>query len=74
LLSPTEAQLRESAAVRAELEPELTRHAAFMRERIAPLQAELGAAGQKPIDLQATPPPLKEGDHVDEHGSRSEDE
>jgi photosystem II stability/assembly factor-like uncharacterized protein len=74
LLSPTEPQVRESAALRAELEPELTRHAAFMRERIAPLQAELTSAGQKPVDLQATPPPVKAGDHVDEHGSRSEDE
>jgi hypothetical protein len=52
----------------------LARHVDFMRERIAPLQAELTAAGLKPVDLGATPPPQKAGEHVDEHGSRSEDE
>jgi photosystem II stability/assembly factor-like uncharacterized protein len=73
-LSPTEAQRRESAALRAELEPELDRHTAFMRERIAPLQAELTGAGLKPVDLGATPPPPKAGERVDEHGSKSEDD
>ncbi len=73
-LSPTEPQRRESEALRGELEPELARHVDFMRERIAPLQAELSGAGLKPLDLEATPAPQKPGEHIDEHGSRSEDE
>jgi photosystem II stability/assembly factor-like uncharacterized protein len=73
-LSPTEPQRRESEALRAELEPELASHVTFMRERIAPLQAELSEAGLKALDLGATPPPHKAGEATDEHGSKSEDE
>ncbi len=73
-LSPTEAELREGAALHSEIDAALKRHDAFMRDQIAPLQGALTAAGLKPIDFAEKPPEPKKGEPVDEHGSRKDDD
>jgi hypothetical protein len=73
-LSPTAEQERESAVVRREVDAALAAHAAFMRDRVAPLQVDLARAGLKPIDLSAKPPEQKKDEKADEHGSRREED
>jgi hypothetical protein len=74
-LSPTAEQLRESAAVRAEASALLARHAAFMRDRVVPLEGRLTALGVAPLDLGAKPvKPAKPNDLEDEHASKRGDD
>ncbi len=73
-LGPTAEQMRESAAVRGEVDTALAAHAAFMRDRVAPLQIELKAMGVPTIDLDAKPATKKSDGTEDEHGERREDD
>jgi hypothetical protein len=73
-LGPTAEQIRESAAVRAEVDAALAAHAAFMHDRVAPLQIELKAMGVAPIDLDAKPAATKSDGTEDEHGERREND
>jgi hypothetical protein len=73
-LGPTAEQMRESAAVRGEVDAALAAHAAFMRDRVAPLQIELKAMGVPAIDLDAKPATTKSDGTEDEHGERREDD
>jgi photosystem II stability/assembly factor-like uncharacterized protein len=73
-LSPTGEQVRESGALRREIATALRAHAAFLHDRVAPLQNALKAAGLDPIDLAAKPVLSKPDDKADEHGERREDD
>ena len=73
-LAPTAEEHRESVALLREIDDELERHAAFMRDRVAPLQAALRDAGIGPLDLAAKPAKPKAGERQDEHGARRGDE
>jgi len=73
-LSPTDEQLRESDAVRREVDAALVAHATFMRERVAPLQRAFGVNGIAPIDFAAKPALPTHDDSADEHGERREGE
>jgi photosystem II stability/assembly factor-like uncharacterized protein len=73
-LSPTAEQERESGVVRGEVDAALAKYAAFLRDRVGPLQAEFVSAGLKPIDLTAKPPVEKKDEKADEHGARREDD
>ncbi|GAC1310772.1 MAG: hypothetical protein NVSMB19_25100 [Vulcanimicrobiaceae bacterium] len=74
ILAPTAEQRRESGVVLAEIDAELARHAAFMRDRVAPLQTALREAGIAPLDLAAKPVKPKAGEKQDEHGERRGDD
>jgi photosystem II stability/assembly factor-like uncharacterized protein len=73
-LGPTAEQMRESAAVRAEVDAALAAHAGFMHDRVAPLQNDLKSAGVPAIDLDAKPAMTKSNGTEDEHGERREDD
>jgi photosystem II stability/assembly factor-like uncharacterized protein len=73
-LGPTAEQMRESAAVRVEIDAALAAHAAFVRDRVAPLQIDLKAIGVPAIDLDAKPAATKSDGTEDEHGESREDD
>jgi photosystem II stability/assembly factor-like uncharacterized protein len=73
-LGPTAEQVRESAAVRAEVDAALAAHAAFVHDRVIPLQNDLKAIGIPMINLEAKPPATKSDGTEDEHGERREDD
>ncbi len=74
-LAPTAEQVRESAVVRHDADLLLARHAAFLRDRIAPLERRLASLGLAPLDLAARPvKPAKHDDLEDEHGTRRGDD
>lgn len=70
LLAPTAEQTRESRALLREVDAQLARHAAFLRDGVMPLQGALARAGTAPLDLAAKPPKTKPDDKEDEHGER----
>jgi len=74
VLAPTAEQARESAALLSEIDAALAQHAAFMRDRVAPLQTALHDAGSAPLDLAAKPAKPKPGEKLDEHGERRGDD
>ena len=71
---PTAEESREMTALLAEIDVQLARHAAFVRDRILPLQTALRDAGLAPIDLAAEPPKPKVDEIRDEHAARRGDE
>ncbi len=73
-LSPTAEQQRESVALLREIDAELAKHTAFMREGVVPLQTALRDAGSAPLDLTAKPAKPKAGEKADEHGERRGDD
>ena len=70
---PTAEESREMTALLAEIHVQLARHAAFVRDRILPLQTALRNAGLAPIDLAAEPPKPKADERRDEHAARRGD-